>query len=208
MHRFRTPFVEGEMNVYLTLDLLVCLFFTICVWLTDICVSSGICIDRLCVSSQNLLALVAEILNSQNSWFFCINQSTCMIFVHPWMLSYKSKKNNEWKIWMFSNQIDKTWTYSEYFLPKFHVYLVLPDSSKWNKNLISIFEVTEKFFFTVSMGLKAQDDMEAANRDCREWKLLAINSNDRHTPGDLPCLQYASYLNVPADVAVAHLPAR
>ena len=31
------------------------------------------------------------------------------------------------------------------------------------------------------MAWEAQDDMEAADRDCREWKLSAIDSHDRHT---------------------------
>ena len=30
-------------------------------------------------------------------------------------------------------------------------------------------------------GPEAQDDLEAANRDCREWKLSAIDPHDRDT---------------------------
>ena len=39
--------------------------------------------------------------------------------------------------------------------------------------------------------------MQLTERDCRGWKLLAINPHDRHTwrsGWDLPCMQRASYL--------------
>ena len=36
---------------------------------------------------------------------------------------------------------------------------------------------------------------QLTERDCREWKLSAINPNDRHTRrSDLLCVQQASYL--------------
>ena len=51
-------------------------------------------------------------------------------------------------------------------------------------------------------ALEAQDDMkQLTERDCREWKLSAINPHDRYQwmiPGDLvwdlPCVQQASYV--------------
>ena len=44
---------------------------------------------------------------------------------------------------------------------------------------------------------EAQDDMEAAERYCREWKLSAINSHDRHTwrPGVRSTMRAASQLS-------------
>ena len=59
---------------------------------------------------------------------------------------------------------------------------------------------------------EAQDDMEAADRDCREWKLLAINLHDRHTwrAGVRFVMHAASQLSGrgPTDVDVAPVPAR
>ena len=59
---------------------------------------------------------------------------------------------------------------------------------------------------------EVQDDMEAADRDCREWKLPAIDPHDRHTwrSGVRSAMHAASQLpgRRPTDVNVAPVPAR
>ena len=65
-----------------------------------------------------------------------------------------------------------------------------------------------------SVAWEAQNDMEAADteKDCREWKLLAINPHDRHTwrSGVRSAMRAASQLSGrgPIDVDVASKPAR
>ena len=60
---------------------------------------------------------------------------------------------------------------------------------------------------------EAQDDMETADcRDCREWKLSAINPHDRHTwrSGVRSAMRAASQLSGrgPTGMVVAPVPAR
>ena len=58
---------------------------------------------------------------------------------------------------------------------------------------------------------EAQEYMEATERDCREWKFLAIDPHDRHTwrSGVRSAMRAASQLpgRGPTDVDVAPVPA-
>ena len=63
-----------------------------------------------------------------------------------------------------------------------------------------------------NVGLRAQDDLEAAKRDCREWKRSAIDPHDRDTwrSGVRSAMHAASQLpgRGPTVVDIAPVPAR